>query len=79
MEIKKARLFFNWSSGKDSFYALYELLQQDRFEISSLLIIIGAETRRIGMHGLRESLLRSQTAAIVLPLEILYLSSSASH
>tara|TARA_B110000503_G_C7165967_1_gene421928 strand:- start:1994 stop:2695 length:702 start_codon:yes stop_codon:yes gene_type:complete len=79
MDTKKSKLFFNWSSGKDSSFALYELLQQNRFEISTLLTTVGMETERIGMHGLRESLLRRQVEAIGIPLEIIYLSSSASH
>lgn len=79
MDTKKPKLFFNWSSGKDSSFALYKLLQQGQFEISTLLTTVGMETERIGMHGLRESLLKRQTEALGLPLEIIYLSSSASH
>lgn len=79
MESKKPNLFFNWSSGKDSSFALYKLLQQDEFNIATLLTTVGKETERIGMHGLRESLLKRQAAAIGLPLEIIYLSSSATH
>ena len=79
MEIKKPKLFFNWSSGKDSSFALYKLIQQGEFEISTLLTTVGAETKRIGMHGLRESLLKRQAEAIGIPLEIIYLSSSTTH
>lgn len=79
MENRKPQLFFNWSSGKDSSCALYKLIQQNDFQISTLLTTVGMETKRIGMHGLRESLLRRQAKAIGFPLEIIYLSSSASH
>jgi len=75
----KPKLFFNWSSGKDSCFALYKLQQQNKFEVSTLLTTVGAETKRIGMHGLRESVLKRQAQAIGIPLEIIYLSSSTSH
>ena len=79
MNSKKPKLFFNWSSGKDSSFALYKLLQQNKFEIATLLSTVGSETKRIGMHGLRESLLKRQAKAIGIPLEIIYLSSSTTH
>lgn len=75
----KPKLFFNWSSGKDSSFALYKILQEGKFDVSCLLTTVGAETKRIGMHGLRESVLKKQTEAIGIPLEIIYLSSSTSH
>jgi uncharacterized protein (TIGR00290 family) len=79
MKDKKPKLYFNWSSGKDSSFALYQLIKQDKFEISILLTTVGAETKRIGMHGLRESLLKRQVDCIGIPLKIIYLSSSTSH
>jgi len=79
MEINRPKLFFNWSSGKDSSFALYKLLQGGKFEIVTLLTTVGAETKRIGMHGLRECLLKRQAEAIGIPLEIIYLSSSTTH
>ena len=75
----KPKLFFNWSSGKDSSFALYKLLQKQNFHIELLLTTIGAETKRIGMHGLREELLKRNAEVIRLPLEIIYLSSSTTH
>lgn len=32
MDTKKPHLFFNWSSGKDSSFALYKLIQQNDFQ-----------------------------------------------
>lgn len=75
----KPKLFFNWSSGKDSSFALYHLLQEQKYEVEILLNTVGEETKRIGMHGLREELLIRQAKAIGIPLEIIYLSASTSH
>ena len=72
MKDKKPKLYFNWSSGKDSSLALYQLIEQDKFEISILLTTVGAETKRIGMHGLRDSLLNRQVDCIGIPLKVIY-------
>jgi len=68
--MKKA--FFNWSSGKDSAFALYKILQEKEYEIVKLLTNVNQEYRRISMHGLREELLDKQVQAIGLPSEKLY-------
>lgn len=75
----KPKLFFNWSSGKDSSFALFELIESNKFDVKYLLTTVGKETKRIGMHGLRESLLVKQAEAIGIPLKIIYLSSSTTH
>lgn len=68
--MKKA--FFNWSSGKDSAFALYKILQNKEYEIETLLTNVNKEYSRISMHGLREELLDRQVRSIGLPSEKLY-------
>ena len=74
----KPRAIFNWSSGKDSALALYKILQEDRFEIASLLTSINKEFQRISMHGVPVSLLEKQAKSLELPLMKLELPAEPS-
>jgi uncharacterized protein (TIGR00290 family) len=74
--LKKA--FFNWSGGKDSALALYRLLNDQDFEITTLLTSINADSDRISMHGVRSELLFAQAKSIGLPIETLKLPSDIS-
>lgn len=73
---KKA--FFNWSGGKDSALALYRLMQNPAFEITTLLTSLNAESDRISMHGVRSDLLFAQAKSLGLPIETLKLPSNIS-
>lgn len=64
----KPKAIFNWSSGKDSALALYKTLQEDQFEITSLLTSINEEFQRISMHGVHVSLLEQQAESLGFPL-----------
>jgi uncharacterized protein (TIGR00290 family) len=64
----KPKALFNWSSGKDSALALYKTLQEDQYEISTLLTSINAEFQRISMHGVHVSLLEKQAESLGFPL-----------
>ncbi len=64
----KPKAIFNWSSGKDSALALYKTLQEDQFEITSLLTSINKEFQRISMHGVHVSLLEKQAESLGFPL-----------
>ncbi|UMQ39997.1 diphthine--ammonia ligase [Chryseobacterium sp. Y16C] len=64
----KPKAIFNWSSGKDSALALYKTLQEDQFEITSLLTSINKEFQRISMHGVHVSLLEQQAKSLGFPL-----------
>lgn len=64
----KPKAIFNWSSGKDSALALYKILKEDQFEITSLLTSINQEFQRISMHGVPVSLLEKQAESLGFPL-----------
>jgi uncharacterized protein (TIGR00290 family) len=69
---KTKKAYFNWSSGKDSALALYKILQQNEYEIGTLLTNVNQDFSRISMHGLHESLLDAQVQSLGLPLQKLY-------
>lgn len=64
----KTKAIFNWSSGKDSALALYKIIKEDQFEITSLLTSINREFQRISMHGVPVSLLEKQAESLGFPL-----------
>jgi uncharacterized protein (TIGR00290 family) len=72
----KKKAIFNWSSGKDSAFALYKILQNDEFEISTLLTSINSAFQRVSMHGIRVELLQKQAENLNLPLHIVEFSES---
>ncbi|HEY4628287.1 MAG TPA: ATP-binding protein, partial [Flavobacterium sp.] len=67
----KKKALFNWSSGKDSAFALYKTLQNSEFEIICLLTSVNQQFQRVSMHGVRIELLEQQAKSIGLPLEIM--------
>jgi uncharacterized protein (TIGR00290 family) len=61
------KAFVSWSSGKDSAFALHEARQCGLAEIVGVLTTVNEEFQRVAMHGVRESLLDRQVAALGLP------------
>src|SRR5215472_5301166 len=61
-------ILFCWSGGKDSAMALYTVLQQKQFRVTTLLATVTEGYERISMHGVRRELLQQQAASIGLPL-----------
>lgn len=70
----KKKAIFNWSGGKDSALALYKILQNQEYEIISLLTTVNSATDRSSMHAIPVSLLRKQAQSIGLPLYIVELA-----
>lgn len=62
-----SKLFLNWSSGKDSAMALYELLKHPVYRVEYLLSTINDQTDRVSMHGVSVEMLYRQFDAIGIP------------
>jgi uncharacterized protein (TIGR00290 family) len=75
--MKKA--LFCWSGGKDSAFALREMLTSGKYSIVSLITTVTREYDRISMHGVRRELLEMQSASIGLPLEIVWIEKGSSN
>ncbi|MDP2421478.1 diphthine--ammonia ligase [Sediminibacterium sp.] len=76
--MKKIKAVFCWSGGKDSSLALYQVLQENTYQVVSLLTTLNAIHKRISMHGVREELLDMQAASIGLPLEKVWVSEASN-
>ena len=67
------KMYFNWSSGKDSALALYYLQQDNEYDIDLLLSTINSANDRVAMHGTKAELLKAQAEATGLGLSLLEL------
>jgi len=68
---------FNWSGGKDSAMALYQVQQSKEFDIPYLMTSVNATSERISMHGVRNELLEVQAKSLGLQLKKLLLPESS--
>ena len=64
----KTKVIFSWSGGKDSALALQRILNDDNYEIISLITTVTEGYNRISMHGITIDLLEEQVKSIGLPL-----------
>lgn len=72
--MEKKKVVFNWSGGKDSALALYKMLNDDSYEVVSLLTTVNRQTQRSTMHGIPMSLLECQADSIGLPIYVVDLT-----
>jgi uncharacterized protein (TIGR00290 family) len=68
-----------FSGGKDSTYALWRLMRDDRYEVAGLLTTLTEGYDRISMQGVRRSLLNAQAEVLGLPLYPVYIPQAASN
>ncbi len=73
MDGQRLKTYFNWSSGKDASFALYQLKKDRTLNIDKLLTSINTHHNRVSMHGLRRELLEQQARSIGLPLDTIEL------
>lgn len=73
------RALMSWSSGKDSAFALHEVLRAGALEVVGLLTTVSQAYERVAMHGVRRVLLDAQAKALGLPLHVVELPSPCSN
>ncbi|MEM1125892.1 MAG: ATP-binding protein [Bacteroidota bacterium] len=62
------RVLLAWSSGKDSAWALHILQHQPGVEVAGLFTTVDESTGLVPIHGIRQTLVEAQAAAVALPL-----------
>lgn len=75
----KKRVMMSWSSGKDSAWALYQLLQDPNIEVVGIFTTINKTFERVAMHAVRVELLKMQAKCLNLPLTIIELPFPCSN
>lgn len=74
---KKKRAIFSWSGGKDSALALQKVLQENQFEIVSLLTTIC--NNKSSVHAIPISVLQQQANSIGIPLTTIMVDENLSN
>lgn len=75
----RPKAFVSWSSGKDSAFALYEARRLGLADIVGVLTTVTETYGRVAMHGVRETVLDRQVAALGLPVLKVFLPSPCSN
>jgi uncharacterized protein (TIGR00290 family) len=63
----RAKALISWSSGKDSAFALHEVLLSGEFDVVGALTTVTETFGRVSIHGVRQEILRAQLDAAGLP------------
>ena len=69
---KKEDIVMSWSGGKDSSYALHQILKEGKYKVKYLLTNIFKPNKRVSMHGVPEELIEAQAKSLGIPLIKLY-------
>jgi uncharacterized protein (TIGR00290 family) len=77
-KMQKPKAIFCWSGGKDSAFALFKILQEGLFDVVSLLTTLNKTHKRVSMHGVRETLLDSQSASLEMPLAKVWVKGNSN-
>lgn len=70
------KILFSWSGGKDSAYALYKLLNEDKYSVENLFTTLSQEYKRVNFHAIPPHLLDSQAEAIGIPIDKVFITKS---
>ena len=73
------RILMATSAGKDSTFALHELLAQSMYKVEALLTTVTLGYERISMHGVRRSLLHEHAEGLGIPLVEVDIEPETSH
>ncbi len=71
---QRKKAVFNWSGGKDSALALRKVLEENYFEVVSLLTTINEESLKSSMHSIPPEILSRQAESIGIPLHTVVFS-----
>jgi uncharacterized protein (TIGR00290 family) len=74
---KKKKAIFNWSGGKDSALALYKIIQENEYDVISLLTTVNGDTLNSSIHEIPIDILEAQAKSIGLPLYIIKLPTTS--
>ena len=75
----KKKAVFSWSTGKDSALALHKILNQNEYDIVSLVTTVTEDYGRVSMHGLRVELLEEQAESLGIPLKKIYIPKQCTN
>jgi uncharacterized protein (TIGR00290 family) len=68
--MSRPKALISWSSGKDSAFALHEVMRTGEYEVVGALTTVTETFRRVSIHGVRQEILQAQCEAAGLPQRI---------
>jgi uncharacterized protein (TIGR00290 family) len=66
----RAKALISWSSGKDSAFALHEVMRAGELEVVGALTTVTETFGRVSIHGVRQEILHAQLEAAGLPMRV---------
>lgn len=75
--MRKEPIVMSWSGGKDASFALYQILEEGKYDVKYLLTNIYEPNKRVSMHGVPEELIEAQAKSIGIPLKKMYIRESS--
>src|SRR5258705_6134056 len=66
----RPKALISWSSGKDSAFALHEVMRAGKFDMVGALTTVTETFGRVSIHGVRQEILQAQCEAAGLPERI---------
>jgi len=80
-DMKKAKtpVILFWSGGKDSALTLSRLQKSEEYEVKCLFTTLDRGTNLVPFHGVKESILVSQSQFLAIPLQRVYLPANCSN
>jgi uncharacterized protein (TIGR00290 family) len=75
----KMKTVIAFSGGKDSTLALYEIQQNQEYEIDSLLVTLTEGFDRVSIHGVQYELLKRQAESLGIPLREVWIPEECSN
>lgn len=75
----KIKSIFNWSGGKDSALALHKVLQENQYEVVSLVTTLDENTGLSFLHSIPINKLQEQAESIGIPLYLISFSAEGKN
>ncbi len=75
----REKITISWSGGKDCSLALHKILQDQQYDVHSLHTTFNEETSRVGLHGIRQSLIEKQAESLGIQLDKIFIPTAEDH
>jgi uncharacterized protein (TIGR00290 family) len=76
---EKEKVTVSWSGGKDCTLAMHKIMQSGQFEVVSLHTTFNEDTKRVGLHGIKQSLIEQQAKSIGISLHKIFIPTAQNH
>ena len=73
------KIAVSWSGGKDSTMCLHTILQDGKYDVSTLITTVTETYSRVSMHGVREELLDRQAESLGIKLVKIYIPADCTN